>query len=786
MGRKRSSNRRKMLPGIFLALALLAIVGLCIRSFSTEKEDTDGISRALAARQTALLLASAEEIKGAGEANASGAWYMPYGACLYEKGVWDKEVIPDDRETYEGLLTWNELASMAEKLSLTEELNPGKGNVTEEEWEAFYELLLKKYNREGAVVRKELTIIGTPNQLSEAGAWEVYTDQGVFSFEGLSMDRYVDRLVKGLVRGNQLLMVTELLSDEITYENVWIESYENQALRVNVCGIWRELSLGREGEKCGQAVADITMKEGKVSAIFLKRDSIRGKLLALGETELEIEGYGRIPTDEKFRVFQIRDGFEEFTREKLTVGYDQADYIVAGGKICAVILGEPVLAGSIRVLLTDYRIGSIYHETVSFTSDHGFTVYYGKEESERHGAGELVEMAAADARLSEGRIRIVPDEGGKIGFTSFSRKYGEPWYEGTAEVVCSDNGLLIINEVDLETYLCYVVPSEMPESYGLEALKAQAVCARSYACRQIEKGTYSLWGAHVDDTTAFQVYNNTETDPLTRQAVEETRGQVITCGGELVTAYYYATSCGYGNDLAVWGESENGSPYLKSISMSDGEAPDLSEESAFRTYLETRDPTNLEYSAPWYRWETEVSLETLKQRMDSFLKGYAKNHRELVLFREEDGSFCEADEDGPETIGEIVSMTVLERERSGYVSIFLVEGTKGAVQILRPGPLRAFLGGTEQVYQKSDGSQAEGKTILPSASIWLEEKQEEDSLKGYVIHGGGYGHGVGMSQTAASALSARGKTCQEILQYFYPGTEIGEILLTPVRNVPIM
>ena len=79
MGRKRSSNRRKKLPGIFLALALLAIVGLCIRSFSTEKEDTDGISRALAARQTALLLASAEEIKGAGEANASGAWYMPYG-----------------------------------------------------------------------------------------------------------------------------------------------------------------------------------------------------------------------------------------------------------------------------------------------------------------------------------------------------------------------------------------------------------------------------------------------------------------------------------------------------------------------------------------------------------------------------------------------------------------------------------------------------------------------------------------------------------------------------------
>ena len=119
MGRKISSNRRKKLPGIFLALALLAIVGLCIRRFSTEKEDNNGISRAQAARQTALLLTSEEEIKGAGETNASGAWYMPYGAFLYEKGIWDKELIPDDRETYEGLLTWNELVSMAEKLSLT-------------------------------------------------------------------------------------------------------------------------------------------------------------------------------------------------------------------------------------------------------------------------------------------------------------------------------------------------------------------------------------------------------------------------------------------------------------------------------------------------------------------------------------------------------------------------------------------------------------------------------------------------------------------------------------------
>ncbi|MCI9068655.1 MAG: hypothetical protein HFI65_08335, partial [Lachnospiraceae bacterium] len=67
----------------------------------------------------------------------------------------------------------------------------------------------------------------------------------------------------------------------------------------------------------------------------------------------------------------------------------------------------------------------------------------------------------------------------------------------------------------------------------------------------------------------------------------------------------------------------------------------------------------------------------------------------------------------------------------------------------------------------------------PSASVWLEELKDGETLTGYLFHGGGYGHGVGMSQTGASALAGQGKGYEEILQYFYPGTEIGsqEIML---------
>ena len=66
----------------------------------------------------------------------------------------------------------------------------------------------------------------------------------------------------------------------------------------------------------------------------------------------------------------------------------------------------------------------------------------------------------------------------------------------------------MVNELPLENYLCKVVPSEMPASYQKEALKAQAICARSYAYRQIMDYAYPEYQAHVNDSTDYQVYNN--------------------------------------------------------------------------------------------------------------------------------------------------------------------------------------------------------------------------------------------------------------------------------------
>ena len=146
--------------------------------------------------------------------------------------------------------------------------------------------------------------------------------------------------------------------------------------------------------------------------------------------------------------------------------------------------------------------------------------------------------------FASGAIRISPRQPGeKLTVTTLTRGYGVPSYDGIIELV-ANGGVAVINEIPFEEYLYGVVPSEMPASYEMEALKCQAVCARSYAYHQMQEMAYSQYQAQVDDSTAFQVYGNSEIQPSVIQAVDETAGQKLWYQGQVAAAYYYSTSCG--------------------------------------------------------------------------------------------------------------------------------------------------------------------------------------------------------------------------------------------------
>ena len=146
--------------------------------------------------------------------------------------------------------------------------------------------------------------------------------------------------------------------------------------------------------------------------------------------------------------------------------------------------------------------------------------------------------------MKKGRIVFKPEDkelGIKV--LTMERSKGIPTYPGNLEIVREEESLVLINELYLENYLKRVVPSEMPASYEKEALKAQAVCARTYAYRQIQGNSYRQYGAHVDDSTKFQVYNNLESGNASDMAVNETYGKLLLYQGQAAEAFYFSTSC---------------------------------------------------------------------------------------------------------------------------------------------------------------------------------------------------------------------------------------------------
>ena len=348
-----------------------------------------------------------------------------------------------------------------------------------------------------------------------------------------------------------------------------------------------------------------------------------------------------------------------------------------------------------------------------------------------------------------------------------------PSYKGSIELAVDEGQILVVNEVGLEDYLCRVVPSEMPAGHGLEALKAQAVCARSYAYNQIRANACRDQGAHVDDTTKYQVYNNSDEKELCSQAVMETAGRVLTYGGDVITAYYSSTTCGSSTDTSIWGSSPAEYPYLiaRMLSLSD-EQPDLTDEETFRAFIKNPDYETFDTDFAWYRWNLYADLTTLSNAINESLAALGEDGSAYVLVQDESGEFVQQP---ISSIGAVTSMTVTARGAGGIVSEMLIEGTEATIRLLRQGNVRSYLGSRDYVITKKDGSTVDGMSSLPSAFICLEEVREGDNLTGYQIYGGGYGHGVGMSQNGAKTMASQGMSCEEILQFFYPGTELKSI-----------
>lgn len=351
----------------------------------------------------------------------------------------------------------------------------------------------------------------------------------------------------------------------------------------------------------------------------------------------------------------------------------------------------------IRVLLMDSGYDTYQHTKVSVLIQ-GKAVSYTAEDLGK--PGEIITLDGGDEGIT---------------VTSIQRNYGNPTYKGILKIKKAENqeALYLINELPLETYLEGVVPSEMPSSYHQEALKAQAVCARTYAWKQIEDSCLEKYGADVDDSVNFQVYQNQAQAETTDDAVACTKGQVMTHNGELIQAYYFSTSAGTTSTDQIWG-ADSAAPYLKSVAC------------------------RFDQDQPWGSWKVDIPWEKLADSTALYNKG--KLQGLLVTKKSESGA--------------VTGLTV-----NTDLGSFLVEGEYDVRSFLTPAGCQII---------QHDGSTTAGGNLLPSAYFTMEQK----AGSAVYIRGKGYGHGVGMSQSGADQMAAEGYTWREILEYFFNDIQI--------------
>lgn len=406
------------------------------------------------------------------------------------------------------------------------------------------------------------------------------------------------------------------------------------------------------------------------------------------------------------------------------------------------------LGDQIRVVISTTDFSDIFHEEVLLSANadwymEGEEVCYEKGESWKASS-----FFAEHPEISKCTFCVIEDQETNSGIQidSIQREYGKPVYEGTIEVQNTTQGYVIVNTVSLETYLRYVVPSEMPASFGIEPLKAQAICARNYGYRHMQAPAYIDLEGDLDDSIRYQVYNNCKTNLLTDQAIASTKGQLLLYQESVIDTYYYSTSWGFTTDLSLWG-TEN-FPYYVSHWQGEGDRqPDLTKESVFAQTLEEEQGA-YEASEPWYRWSTTIPKERILENL---------NQLELVQ------------------LDRLTDVVISKRRTGGSVQEMIFMGEGGTVVLGKESEIRkAFQPKTEDVY-KNDGTVVHGYEKLPSSFFTIEKNFQGGELVSVTVKGGGCGHGVGMSQNCAKALGEQGKNYQEILQYFFPGTRVGSL-----------
>ncbi len=416
-------------------------------------------------------------------------------------------------------------------------------------------------------------------------------------------------------------------------------------------------------------------------------------------------------------------------------------------------LGTVTYAAEYReTLQVGIKYGASAPSEMVFSSDGGLVIYNAVTGEVLYSAasGEEINVASdalayysADKFYAQGieKISIQPQNGQVI-------NCGGTKYRGYILLEKEINGLMtVLNIVNTEDYVASVLGKEMSYSWPQEALKAQAVCARNFAiCRGNSHKGYNF---DVCATTHCQVYAGLAGEhENTRKATEETKGILATFEGKVVPLYFYATSGGKTEDVKnVWGSVHG---YLKAVD----------------------DPYENPEKASRYKWSVTLTKSEIEEKLLNAGVNIG-NLKNITL-----------DETTPS--GRVTKMTFngdsdsysvkLEKCRTIlglYSQKFTIESNESRNQE----SLYTTVGDMTGPFYITDGAQnikTEAFSVLDGNGNVTQINMKNTPIPAdtYIINGGGYGHGVGMSQWGARGMAESGFNYTSILTHYFTGIEL--------------
>jgi SpoIID/LytB domain protein len=479
---------------------------------------------------------------------------------------------------------------------------------------------------------------------------------------------------------------------------------------------------------------------------------------------------------------------------KLFVGQKNVDLYLNNGIVIGIVTREKFIPDTVRVLISDSSYHNIFHRQIQLYSDGKLKIFSKLEEGEI----SVEAYKGVTFNLKNGNIEVVIDNKsylfneriylestGKFYLTSVKRGWNNsltPRYRGNFEIFIKDGKMFLINELNLEEYLYGVVPSEMPVSFGVEALKIQAIAARTYGVNNIYSSIYKNYTAHVVDSVLSQVYNNTLEFPQIIDAVNSTKGQVITFNDGIIDAKFFSTSWGYtANSHEVWDSGGKfpgkGIPYLISLPQGILVKYDLTTEEGIKEFITNKNVKGFDSHSPFYRWEINMTNQQLTKSIEENLQNrYLAGPKWILTY--DNGEFI-AKEIPPNPLGELKELKVVERGQGGNIMVLDIISKNGTYRIIKEYNIRSIIRPICQIDPvkliRHDGSIISNYSILPSSFVYFQHNYGERGLESIRIIGGGNGHGVGMSQYGVLGMIKEGYTQEEIINHFYPNTKIKKI-----------